>query len=440
MLAGVYALLDRFPRVGSRPGDLSLAAPLALFFFCVSPFFYVFERMAILEPLLATLTVLALITASHIKPWAGSPRTLHEALRILWPPIALGLLLPAMVLTKTTAAALLPAIGYMLWYRAGYRLRTTLKLAAVPVLLAAAIWAGYFLLLVRPHFLADYQYLFSANAYTGFQLQPLAQVLFNTFADGHWIGAVLYPAFFAAMILALFARPAFFRNPLVPTLLLWIAGYFAFLAYHNNLQPRYYLVLAVPITLLVALAMEEFRHNPARPLRQPEKVARAVLLAAVAAAIIIPDALLEFSFILHPEYTFQSAAQGIARIVRADPKQSHLILSISGSDLTLMTGLPSIDDDFGTLDLDQRVAQYRPGWFASWNELDDDKMDALTPLYKPVRVAEFPAMDDPDRNLLILYRLDPSTTPGPTRKRRLHTPRPLRTTLGQQPTTIQLQH
>ena len=440
MLAGVYALLDRFPRVGSRPGDLSLAAPLALFFFCVSPFFYVFERMAILEPLLATLTVLALLTASHIKPWARRPRTLHEALRNLWPPIALGLLLPAMVLTKTTAAALLPSIGYMLWYRAGYRLRTALQLAAIPAFLAAAVWAGYFLLLVRPHFLADYQYLFSANAYTGFQLQPLAQVLFNTFADGHWIGAVLYPAFFAAMILALFARPAFFRNPLVPTLLLWIAGYFAFLAYHNNLQPRYYLVLAVPITLLVALAMEEFRHNPAKPLRQPERVARAVLLAAVAAAIIIPDALLEFSFILHPEYTFESAAQGIARIVRADPKQSHLILSISGSDLTLMTGLPSIDDDFGTLDLDQRVAQYRPGWFASWNELDDDKMDALTPLYKPVRVAEFPAMDDPDRNLLILYRLDPNTTPGPTRKRRVRTPRPLRTTLGQQPTTVQLQH
>ena len=126
--------------------------------------------------------------------------------------------------------------------------------------------------------------------------------------------------------------------------------------------------------------------------------------------------------------------------MRADPAQSKLILSISGSDLTLMTGLPSIDDDFGTLDLDQRVKQYRPGWYAAWNELDDDKMDALTPLYHPVRVAAFPAMDDPDRNVLILYRLDPAETSGPRRRNRRHTPRPLRTKLGQQPTTTQLQH
>ncbi len=440
MLAALYALIQRFPRIAARPGERSLAAPLAVFFFCGSPFFFVFERMAILEPMLATLTVIALLTASHLQPWAGRPTSPRAWFHTLWPPVALGLLLPAMVLTKTTAAALIPAIAYMLWHRAGYRLRATVQLAFLPAVLAVTIWAGYFLLLVRPHYLEDYQYLFSANAYTGFQLEPLAKVLFNTFADGHWIGAVLYPAFFAAMVLALFARPAFFRNPLVNTLLLWIAGYFAFLAYHNNLQPRYYLVLAVPITVLVALALEEFRHSPATLSNPRRRIFRNTLVLAVIAAITIPDALLQFSFILHPEYTFETAAQAIARIVRADPKQSNLILSISGSDLTLMTGLPSIDDDFGTLDLDQRVAQYRPGWFASWNELDDDKMDALAPLYKPVRVAEFPAMDDPDRNLLILYRLDPTQTPGPTRKRRVRTPRPLRTKLGQQPTTTQLEH
>ncbi len=78
-----------------------------------------------------------------------------------------------------------------------------------------------------------------------------------------------------------------------------------------------------------------------------------------------------------------------------------------------MTGLPSIDDDFGTLDLDSRVAKYHPGWYIAWNELDDDKADAITPLYQPVRVAAFPALDDPDRNLLIVYRLDPKAPTPP---------------------------
>ncbi len=441
MLAALFWLMERLPRVSAPATSPSLAAPLAIFFFCVSPFFYVFERMAILEPLLATLTALALLTASFFDPQPWASATARGRLRLLWPQVAMGLLLPAMVLTKTTAVALLPAVAYLVWYRAGYRLRPALRMAVLPLAMAILLWGGYLLLFVRPHYLEDYQYLFSANAYTGFQLQPLATVLFNTFAGGYWMGAVLYPAFFVAMILALFTRPAFFRNPLVPALLLWIGGYFAFLAYHNNLQPRYYLVPAVPITVVVALALEEFRHRAIHdPPRPALRGLRAAVLLAVAAAIAIPDALLQLHFVRHPEYTFEAAAQAIARIVRANPRRSHLILSISGSDITLMTGLPSIDDDFGTLDLDQRVQQYHPGWYVAWNELDDDKMDALTPQYHPVRVAAFPAMDDPDRNLLILYRLDPAQSPGTERRHRRHTPRPLRTKLGQQPTTTQLQH
>jgi hypothetical protein len=98
-----------------------------------------------------------------------------------------------------------------------------------------------------------------------------------------------------------------------------------------------------------------------------------------------------------------------------------------------MTGLPSICDDFGTMELPQRVATYRPGWFMTWNEVEDDKMEALAPFYHLQRVAAFPTMDDPERNLLILYRLDrlPSKAPSPRRRRTM--PRLLRTQLGAQP-------
>src|SRR5207245_8132222 len=130
----------------------------------------------------------------------------------------------------------------------------------------------------------------------------------------------------------------------------------------------------------------------------------------------------------------------ICSIISADPAHTPLILSISGSNLSLMTGLPSICDDFGTMDLPVRIKAYHPGWYVTWNQVDDDKMDALTPTYHLQRVAAFPAMDDPERNLLILYRLDPAGSSGATRRRRQRTPRPLRTRLGQQPTTTQLEH
>ena len=440
LLLATYCLIERFDAAENRASERSLAAPIAMLLLCASPFLFVFERMAILEPPLAALSVLALLVASYLRPWEAASEGRSGWSKVIWPQLVLGLLLPAMVLTKTTAFALFPAVAAMIWHRAGYRLRAALKLTAVPALVTAVLWAGYLVVLVHPHYWEDYQYLFSANAYTGFQLQPLATVLANTFADGQWMGGVLYPAFFVVIVLCLFSRPQFFRNPLVPCLLLWAGGYFLFLAYHNNLQPRYYVLLAIPVTIVVSLGLEEFRKVLGKIQRRGLRFLNSGVLAAVLLAILLPDALLQISFLLHPEYSYLSAAHAIAQVVRADPKQSNLILSVSGSDLTLMTRLPSIDDDFGTLDLDERVKQYRPGWYVAWNDLDDDKMDALAPLYHPVRVAAFPALDDPDRDQLILYRLDPATATRPLRRRRQRPPRPLRTRLGQQPTTQQLEH
>jgi hypothetical protein len=61
-------------------------------------------------------------------------------------------------------------------------------------------------------------------------------------------------------------------------------------------------------------------------------------------------------------------------------------------------------------------------------------------MYHLQRIAEFPAFDDPERNLLILYRLDPAI-PGlpPRRNRKPIIPRLLQTSFGQQPSPIQLE-
>ncbi len=91
-----------------------------------------------------------------------------------------------------------------------------------------------------------------------------------------------------------------------------------------------------------------------------------------------------------------------------------------------------------------RVAAYRPGWFATWNDVEDDKMDALSPTFHLERVAAIPVYDDPDRNLLILYRLDrqgsPGTPGGHGRRRSMAVPRRLRIKVGEQPSAMQLLH
>lgn len=421
-----YVLMRRCSLLWGREGPafIPLAPAVSVALLAASPFCYAFTRLAILEPLLVLLTLLALLVGSS----ANVSRVL--------PINGLGLLMPLMILTKTTALFLLPAVLWMLFAAGGYRVRRFLVVGVPAAAIAAALWSAYFFLLVWPHYLQDYRYLFSANAYTGMTRENAWSVIQSTLGDGIWMGKLIYPLALVAVVIALFSFWRFLRNPLVPALMLWAAGYAAFLAYHNNLQPRYYLVVAVPLTLLTPMVFEQI-------LRGRFFAGRRILLLVVTAgfvAVFTMDAMETLRFIRTPEYLFTQVAKDLSRVVLADHDHNPLILSISGSDLSLMTGLPSICDDFGTMPLEDRAALYRPGWYATWNQVDDDKMDALSPLFHLERVAAFRAFDDPERNLLILYRLDPPTPQGERKKRRKAIPKQLQTKIGQQPSASQLEH
>jgi hypothetical protein len=432
----------------SRHKRASLAAATAVLLLAANPFCFVFTRMAIIEPLLVLLTMLALLASTKIRPQIRVPHIsllrcgfvdLHAN---LLPILALGFLLPAMVLAKTTALFLMPGVFWILFANSAYRIPAFMRIAFPPAAIALTLWSVYFLAVVRPHFLIDYRYLFSANAYTGMTHQNFASVLASMVADGDWMGRV-YGFSLAAAAVALFQFRRLAARPLIPALLLWSAGYMAFLAYHNNLQPRYYLVVAVPLTLLLPVVVEDLVLPSIRP-----PLLHAVAVAAttmIVAFIAIPDAIRTVAFVRHPEYTLVRAAGEVAAYIRddlrSDPTHNPLILSISGSDISLMTGLPSICDDFGTLELVDRVKRYKPGWYVAWNQVEDDKMDAMTRQYRLERVAAFPAMDDSDRNLLILYKLYPSDSPNPRSPRpRSAPPKRLRSRLGQQPSANQLLH
>jgi len=442
ILFASYFLVRRWQLLSTgRNAETSLAPAIGVLLLAVSPFCYVFTRMAILEPLLILLTLLTLLASSYATlPEQGSARSIQ--VRQSWPVLALGLLVPLMVLTKTTAIFLLPSIAWLLWARSEYNLRRFFRLIFPAALLAAVTWLSYYLFVVRPHFLSDYRYLFSANSHTGITPSTALSVVSDTIADGIWMGRILYPLALLAAASAFFLRPRLSRNPLIPTLLLWAAGYAAFLAYHNNLQPRYYLVIAVPLTLLIPTFFSSlwttYLKNRTRnqPVRHRFALASVVVVLAV---LTLSDARQTLHYVRTPDYTFTSAAAQIHRIISADPSHNPLILSISGSNLSLMTGLPSICDDFGTMDLAVRIRAYHPGWYVAWNQVDDDKMDALAPFYHLQRIAAFPALDDPERNLLILYRLDPAL-PGtaPRRRRKSLHPHLLQTSVEQQARPLQL--
>jgi 4-amino-4-deoxy-L-arabinose transferase-like glycosyltransferase len=205
-----YRLMQLWRPAGVRSGSQRLAPALTVLLLAVSPFCFVFSRLAILEPLLVLCTALAALAATH----AGRATLLGEPgrVRTLRWSIALGVLLPLAVLTKTTAIFLFPAIGWTLLAACGFRMRPLLRSSAIAGGVAALLWLGYYGLYVRPHALVDYRYLFSANTYTGFGWNTLPTLLHDTIQDTVWMGRPLLwlglPAIAWAVVAAAIRSPS----------------------------------------------------------------------------------------------------------------------------------------------------------------------------------------------------------------------------------------
>ncbi len=77
-----------------------------------------------------------------------------------------------------------------------------------------------------------------------------------------------------------------------------------------------------------------------------------------------------------------------------------------------MTHLQSLCDDFSIHtpefpDLGAKLSYYQPGWWATWNAIDPGTLEDLHTHYSLEQAASFPAFDDPDRNVLVLFKLNP---------------------------------
>jgi 4-amino-4-deoxy-L-arabinose transferase-like glycosyltransferase len=389
-------------------------ALLAVTLLVTSPFLWAFSRLAILEPTLICFLLLS---------WLLALRLLRASMRLQTPILmAIGILMCLMVLTKTTAIFILPSTFFLIARAYVFR-RRSLRPLAIATAAAALPWCGWYFLLVRPHYRVDYQYLFDANHWPqpttiGGWLAAFWYALHGTL----WISSPLCLAAAALLLLPLVpaakaqspARPSgqdsgvgsgqnLWRNPVIAASLLAAAGYIFFAGWHNSPQPRYYETVIYPLCFVLALGTADL-------LRRSRTLLLRICGAAALAVMVIVSTSGIFriaGYLRHPEYTFLNAARGITQSIDHHPGPHRLLLSISGDDIQLITGLPAICDDYGTWDLPYRIHSYQPGWYATWNEVDPGTLLDLQTQYSLQRVADFPAFDDPDRNLLILYRMDP---------------------------------
>jgi 4-amino-4-deoxy-L-arabinose transferase-like glycosyltransferase len=389
------------------------AGLLAVTLLVTSPFIYAFSRLAILEPLLLTLTLAAMNLAVR----------LHRLRRKETVAALIGVLFTLMLLTKTTAVFLLPALAWMIALPFLHDKRKMLRVLAAAGGAAAVSFSAWMLLVVQNGLFNDYKYLFFINSYEKpHGIWPRILSFWWSFHGGLWVDVVLVPLAGLLILGAIFTRlrnrssrsePSripnwtlgLWRDPLFSGSVLAVAGYIGFMTYQNHPQPRYYVVVAFFCFFVVVRVTAQLLYQRASEMRNAHRVG--TLILAISLVVIVVNSVWTLHYVAHPQYTFVDAANSLTRYVDQHPFGKRLIVSISGDDLTLITHLPSICDDFGTTDLPIKLAQYQPGWFAAWNEVDPGTLEDLHVHYSLEQVAGFPAFDDPDRNVLYLFKLHP---------------------------------
>ena len=378
-LGVVFALVRRYTSMKAETPAL-----IAVLLLSASPFAFVFNRLAILDTLVVFEFCLLLLVASFASA------------RRIWPLIALAVLIALTILTKTTAALLAPAVFWVAWSAIGRRLKGLVPAILAVAVLPAALVKGYAAFAAALGYGADYKYFFGVNAMPDIEWRQTFATLLILLQNGFWIDRVLFPFGLLILVLTVAWKRKLWNNPLFAAS--WIALFaqsvFIF-SRQDDYAPRYFLVMLPPLVWIVALTFGE--------LTARTKKAAAVLLVAMTASVVANIAMID-QFLTHRDYGFYHAALSVREIVQSHPEQKRLILGVSGPQMSLMTGIPSINDGFGTEDLAEKVARYQPGWYLAWNDVAQENEDFLS-AFRLEKMASYPVFDDDDRNTLILYKM-----------------------------------
>ena len=408
LLYGISLLLLYRVVWHARRGRLAAAVVLLT---VVNPFCYAFDRLAVLEPVTVFWFMLAL--------WIAGETRRDDVLR----QVLLGVVVFLLVLTKVTGIALVPAVLYQMgagWKWAGLRQELQWRgmlAVAVVVGTAAVLWEGYTRLVMRPQYVADDAYLFKINAYR-VHLSIVPKMAWVTLRDAGWVNPTLFSVALVIFVLSVVWLRELWRIPLFGAASIAIVGQMAFIGYHTNFQPRYYLIIAMPLVVVIGLGLATMwdRSRADRAgLRLPAPGAKpARLVALVLTGVVVVSAVgmaaQTVGYVLHPQYTFWKAAQGIAAIIQADGSMrkneaTPVLLSDTGDDIALWTGVPAVCASLGVHGLDATLNRYKPGWYAEWLGWGNQSIQQVAERYRLDEVARYRVFDDPTRQTLVLYRL-----------------------------------
>jgi hypothetical protein len=378
-LGVVFALVRRYTRLQSEAPAL-----VAILLLAASPFAFVFNRLAILDTLVVFEFCLLMLAASFASA------------RRLWPLAAMTILITVMILTKTTAVLLVPAIFWLAWSAMDRSAGGLWRVAVSSALLPAVFLECYGWLVSALGYGADYKYFFDVNAMPAIDWRQTLATLYELSQNGFWIDRVLFPVGLLILVLTVAWKRKLWSNPLFAASWIAIAAQAVFIfSRQDDSAPRYFLVMLPPLIFIVTLTFDLL-------IGHSRKTALLLLVSMVGS--VAANMVMMAQFLTNRDYDFRNAALSIRDMIRSHPEQKALILGVSGNQISLMTGIPSINDGYGTEEMADKVARYQPGWYLAWNDVAQEDHDFLS-AYRLEKVASYPAFDDDDRGALTLYKL-----------------------------------
>jgi 4-amino-4-deoxy-L-arabinose transferase-like glycosyltransferase len=304
-------------------------------------YLFAYSRFAILDMIMCYFIMLALSIALLAR-------------KVNYGTLALaGLCLALATLTKYSAIIGLAPLAYIVWARAETNsLSNRLFRVAVPVALCGVIvllyltWASAY----YPDDFTAYRNTLAARPETN--IRALLFNLFRTLRVASTNDLLLAICVFFLIPISLITIPSYRNSLLVRGLCLWAFAYYLLLCTTTYIPPRYFIMFTIPLLALVGLAlMHAYQHNQ-WPMQR--------LLAPAIIAILIGVNLYRIaSYLSHPEYTFVNMAREVTAITTQESStKTPLILGNFSAGLSLITGIPYVNSEFGTIPLADRLKYY----------------------------------------------------------------------------------
>jgi hypothetical protein len=350
---------------------------------------FVYSRLALLEIPMTFFTMGSVaLTLAAIK----NGRFLYIFLAAL--STALGLL------TKTTAVFVIPIIFFILLYQEN-PIRLKLILCSIYCFFLGILLCFYYAIIVSPH-LADYQFYYATNIYTRTQdsLFQLVRGFVKAVYYGKDIDLILYPLVMIFSV-ALFLKDRSFRKSLLVWIcLIWIGVYLMLIGSQDYVPSRFYAPMIVPVAVLAVLILNHLRVIASRPFFLYFFAAALFLSVAFGGARIL-------NYVCHPEYTWMYMTNDLKAQIAADRCKAPVLLGHFSNSITLATGIPSVNEQFGTNNLDYRITRYHPNYYVCLGEIKPNVRTTLQKYFTPRKIKAY----DVYNNYLtgepvVLYRLE----------------------------------